>query len=202
MAAKKVGTVLKEARTAAGLTQTQLAAKIRGLSANDISRCERGLDNLTDAQLRQIAKICGVTQTSLVNAPKNTVKTTASSAKKPASSSAKKPASSTTSSTAKTTSVRLTATEKRLIAYYRKADAQKKKDAMSLLKGDDTVETLAGSLIENLVGALTSGKRDGTTRSMPLPDEEVSIEVFGEENEADGMDLDSPEADDHAEAAE
>ena len=37
MASKKVGTLIKEARTEAGLTQEQLARRISGLSANDIS---------------------------------------------------------------------------------------------------------------------------------------------------------------------
>ena len=37
MASKKVGTLIKEARTEAGLTQEQLARRISGLSAGDIS---------------------------------------------------------------------------------------------------------------------------------------------------------------------
>lgn len=36
MASKKIGTLIKEARTEAGLTQEQLARRISGLSANDI----------------------------------------------------------------------------------------------------------------------------------------------------------------------
>ena len=42
MATKKVGTLIKEARTDAGMTQEQLARKIAGLSASDISLAERG----------------------------------------------------------------------------------------------------------------------------------------------------------------
>ena len=68
MAAKKVGTLIKEARTNADLTQEQLARKIAGLSAEDISLAERGKKNLTQDQLKQIAKITGVTQASLLNA--------------------------------------------------------------------------------------------------------------------------------------
>ena len=79
MAAKKVGTLIKEARTNADLTQEQLARKIAGLSANDISEAERGLKDLTQEQLKQIAKITGGTQASLINAPKG------SSAKKTSS---------------------------------------------------------------------------------------------------------------------
>ena len=70
MAAKKVGTLIKEARTEAGLTQEQLARKISGLSAADISEAERGKKDLTQEQLKKIAKATGVTQASLLNAAK------------------------------------------------------------------------------------------------------------------------------------
>ena len=42
MATKKVGDLIKEARTGAGLTQAQLAAKVDGVTASDISKAERG----------------------------------------------------------------------------------------------------------------------------------------------------------------
>ena len=72
MASKKVGALVKEARVAADLTQEKLAKKAgEGLTANDISKCEQQKADLTTAQLKAIAKACGVTQTSLVNAPKN-----------------------------------------------------------------------------------------------------------------------------------
>ena len=72
MAAKKVGELVKEARTAADLTQEKLAKAVGGnLTAADISKCERGEADLTAAQLKKIAVACGVTQASLVNAPKN-----------------------------------------------------------------------------------------------------------------------------------
>ena len=92
MASKKVGTLIKEARTGADLTQEQLARKISGLSAADISLAERGQKDLTQAQLKQIAKITGVTQASLINAAKDSDKKPA--AKKPAAkkAAAKKPA--------------------------------------------------------------------------------------------------------------
>ena len=79
--AKKVGTLIKEARTEAGLTQEQLARKISGLSASDISKAERGEKELTQAQLKAIAKATGVTQASLLNAAKgsSSKKTTTSS---------------------------------------------------------------------------------------------------------------------------
>ena len=70
--AKKVGTLIKEARTGAGFTQEELARKLAGVSASDISKAERGELELSQANLKKIAKACGVTQASLINAAKGT----------------------------------------------------------------------------------------------------------------------------------
>ena len=139
MAAKKVGALIKEARTNADLTQEQLARKISGLSAADISMAERGKKDLTQAQLKEIAKITGVTQASLLNAAKGT-----SAAKKTTTSKS----SSSNTSTAKTTSVQLTATEKKLVDLYRAADADTRKAALKVLKGEDSA---AEDILENLL---------------------------------------------------
>ena len=131
MATKKVGELIKEARTAAKLTQAQLAAEVTGLEAADIGKAERGEKELTQAQLKQIAKATGVTQASLLNAPKGGTST----AKKTSSaSSAKK-----TSSSAKKTSnadLKLSSTETKLVQAYRKAASEKKKTAMKVLTGE------------------------------------------------------------------
>ena len=150
---KKVGTLIKKARTEAGLTQEQLARKVKGCSASDISRAERGEKDLTQEQLKQIAKVTGVTQKSLLDAAKG------------ASSSAKKKTSS--SSTAGKTSIKVTAAEKKLVELYRAADSDTRKAAVKLLKGtggDSVLETL----LEGAIDVLTGGKR-----SMPeVPDQE------------------------------
>lgn len=149
MAAKKVGTLIKEARTNADLTQEQLARKISGLSAADISLAERGKKDLTQAQLKQIAKITGVTQASLLNAVKGT-------ATKKAASSSKSAVKSTAS--AKSSSIKVTATEKKLVELYRSADSDTKKAAIKLLKGE---ENSAEDILENLLDTvqdMLSGK--------------------------------------------
>ena len=128
MAAKKVGTLIKEARVNAGLTQEQLARRISGLSASDISMAERGKKDLTQTQLKQIAKITGVTQASLLNAAKG------STAKKTSSSGSK--------------SMKVTATEKKLVELYRKADSDTKKAVLNMLKGDEDLTEL---FLENLM---------------------------------------------------
>jgi 2-C-methyl-D-erythritol 4-phosphate cytidylyltransferase len=109
------------------LTQEQLARKIAGLSASDISAAERHQKNLTQEQLKKIAKATGVTQASLLNAPKG-----ASSAK----------------STASKSSMQVTATERWLVELYRKADSAAKKEAMQVLKGEDS---LAGEILETIL---------------------------------------------------
>ena len=148
MAAKKVGTLIKEARTNADLTQEQLARKISGLSAADISLAERGKKNLTQAQLKQIAKITGVTQTSLLNAAKG------SSASKTSSS---KSTTAKTSASSKAT-IKVTATEKKLVELYRAADADTKKAAINLLKGkENTPEDILENLLDTVQDML-SGK--------------------------------------------
>ncbi len=137
MAAKKVGTLIKEARTEAGLTQEQLARRIAGLSASDISQAERHQKDLTQDQLKQIAKITGVTQASLLNAAKG------SSAKK---------------STAAKSSMQVTAAERRLVELYRKASTDERKDALKALKGESS---LADDILEGLLDSvqdMLSGK--------------------------------------------
>lgn len=145
MATKKVGTLIKEARTAADMTQEQLARKIKGVSANDISLAERGQKELTQTQLKEIAKATGVTQASLINAAKGTTAKKTASAKK--TTTTKK----TTSSSAKTSSVKLTAAEKKLVELYRAADTETKKEAIKVLKGeDDGTETLLEGILETV----------------------------------------------------
>ena len=137
MASKKVGTLIKEARTEAGLTQEQLARRISGLSANDISLAERHQKNLTQEQLKQIAKITGVTQASLLNAAKG------SSSKKTSGSKS---------------SMQVTAAERRLVELYREADSETRKDALKVLRGQDSLtEDILEGLLDSVQDML-SGK--------------------------------------------
>lgn len=148
--AKKVGTLIKEARTEAGLTQEQLARKVKGVSASDISKAERGELDLTQAALKEIAKATGVTQSSLLNAAKGTSSKKTSTAKK-TSSTAKK----TSSSSSNKTSMKVSSTEKRLVELYRKADSDTKKAAMNILKGEETSkEDILNSILETAVEML------------------------------------------------
>ena len=133
MASKKLGNLIKEARTEAGLTQEQLARKISGLSATDISEAERGLKDLTQEQLKKIAKATGVTQASLLDAAKSTTK----------------------KSTASKSSMQVTAAEKKLVELYRKADAKARKEALQVLKGEDSI---AGDILETLLESVDTDK--------------------------------------------
>ena len=156
MAQKKVGELIKEARTKAGLSQEKLASMIDGLSAGEVSKAERGEKDLTQAELKAIAKATGVTQKSLLEAagyvssaakkPASTAKKPAAAAKKPASTAAKKPA-------AKADEIKLTAAEKRFLELYRAASAAVRRDAEAVLKGDKQVQEEGGNpLMEGLLG--------------------------------------------------
>ena len=145
--ANKVGPLIKEARTNAKLTQEQLAKKISGLTASDISKAERGELELSQAQLKAIAKATGVTQASLLNAAKEGSKP---AAKKPA---AKKPAAK------KEDELKHTAAEKKLVELYRSADNNTKEAAVKVLKGEKTgADGILGSILGGAVDLL-SGKK-------------------------------------------
>ena len=167
--AKKVGELIKEARTAAKLTQAQLAEQVTGLTAADISKAERGEKELTQTQLKQIAKATGVTQTSLLSAAGGSAAKAGTSAK--AGGKAKK-----TASTAKS-SMQLTTAEKKLVELYRKADAEKKKEVMKLLKGtSEEASELLTSLLTNAMSMF--GKRgmpgEGGAAEDAVPDGAVN----------------------------
>lgn len=153
MAAKKVGTLIKEARTQADLTQEQLARKISGLSASDISLAERGQKDLTQTQLKQIAKITGITQASLINAAKGTSSAKKTTTTKKATATKTTTAKKTSSSSAKTSSMKVTAAEKKLVELYREADSETKKNVVKLLKGEE-IEADADSILEGILGVV------------------------------------------------
>lgn len=138
--AKKIGELIKKARIDAGLTQEQLAKKVDGVTASDISKAERSEKELSQTALKQIAKATGVTQTSLLEAAKSGGKTSSASGKKANSG----------------TSVQVTAAEKKLLELYRKADTDRKKEAIRVLSGEqgeglgDLLNSLLGSAIDLL----------------------------------------------------
>ena len=168
--ANTVGPLIKEARSKAKLSQEALASQIDGLSSSDLGKAERGEKELSQSVLRQIAKITGVTQSSLINAAKESTygttakKTaTAASAKKTATATTAKKTSTTTktttaakkTATAKKTSsaskdaIELTAAEKKLIELYRAADSETKKKAVAVLKGESSE---MGDILTSLLG--------------------------------------------------
>ena len=110
---KKLGNLVKEARNDKGWTQAQLANKVKGLSAAEVSKIEQGEFEPTQAVLKEMAKALGVTQSSLINAASG--KTTTAKKK------------TTTSASAAKTDMKLTAAEKKLVQLYRKADDKTKK---------------------------------------------------------------------------
>ena len=152
---KKLGTLIKEARTGAGLTQEQLAKKVKGLTAADISKAERGETEPTKEELKAIAKATGVTQKSLTDAMKKTSAKTSSTGKTASSAKAK----------TASTDLKLTEAEKKLVRLYRKANSTAKKQAVSLLeKSQETsaaksaAEKVISDLITNAINNIGKDK--------------------------------------------
>ena len=153
---KRVGPLIKEARTNAGLTQEQLARKVKGLTASDISLAERALKELTNDQLKLIAKATGVTQKSLLDAAK------LDAGKKPGT------AAASSSSNAAKSSMQVTASERKLVELYRAADSKTRKAATDVLKGNTTTaDNIFSSILSNALGGM--GKRE-----MPEEGEDIS----------------------------
>ena len=145
--ANTVGPLIKEARGKAKLSQEALAGQIEGLSASDLGKAERGEKELSQSVLKQIAKLTGVTQSSLINAAKESSygpakKTSTTTAKKTSTTAAKKPA-------AKKDDFELTAAEKKLVELYRAADSDTKKKAVAVLKGE---QSDTGDILTSLIG--------------------------------------------------
>ncbi|MDO4650484.1 MAG: helix-turn-helix domain-containing protein [Eubacteriales bacterium] len=163
MAKATLGVLLKEARAGAGLTQEQLAKKVPGVTAADISKAERDAAPLTQDVLKQIAKVTNVTQKSLLDASRTTkyassAKTSGTSAAKKTSST--KPSASGTAkkpSTAKTSDqgVRLTAAEKKMLTLYRKADVVKREIVIKILESETDNSGVLGSILNSKTGGDT-----------------------------------------------
>lgn len=160
MAKQTVGELIKAARTQAGLSQAALAGQIEGLSASELGKAERGEKELTQTQLKAIAKATGVTQKSLLEAAAGTASGSSSAKKTSAASSAKKPVSGgkAAAQKAESAAVELTSAEKTMLNAWRKADAETRKAALKLLRGEkDEPDALNA---DELLGSLLSGAMD------------------------------------------
>ena len=155
---KQTGAKIKEARLAAGMTQADVAKKVEGLSAQDLSKAERGLLDLTQKQLQAVAKAVGVSANSLTSANR---KTGTSAKTKSASAAKKSTAGRTSGSTASEKTLKLTADEKKLVELYRAADKETKNAAKALLKGEQQDASLMDTMMNMLGGMIGgSGKAD------------------------------------------
>ena len=139
---KKLGNLIRSARTDAGLTQEQLAKKVEDMSASELGCAERGEKEPSTEQLKQIAKATGVTQKSLLEAAK---------AEKGKSG---KTGSGKTGSAKSEESMKLTAAERKLVELYRAADKTKRERALKILQGegvDLSTEGLLGAALDALM---------------------------------------------------
>ena len=179
MAVKKVGTLIREARTAKKLSQEQLASGIDGLSGSDIGKAERGEKDLSQTQLKAIAKLLGITQKSLLEAPKGGSSATAASK----TASASKTTSSKASASKKTTSAKTAAAASKTTSTTAKktSSAAAKKTASGTTKKATRVSSLSAAeqkLIElyraadsddkKLATRILKGEKLGITDLIPM----------------------------------
>ena len=162
MAVKKVGTLIREARTAKKLSQEQLASGIDGLSGSDIGKAERGEKDLSQTHLKAIAKARGITQKSLLEAPKGGSPAPAASK----TTSASKTTASKTAAARKTTSAKSTTASKTASATAKKTSSATSKKTASGTTGKTTsVSSLSAAeqkLIELYRAAASDDKKLAT----------------------------------------
>ena len=198
---RKLGDLVKKARTEKGFTQAALAEKVDGLTASDVSKIERGEKEPAQDVLKQMAKALGVTQKSLLDAAGSGKTAAAKTTSSKTGTAAKKTSSAKTASTVKDTidTLKLTATEKKLVQLYRKADTKTKKAAINLLEGDSNAIELIGALLSakgsgssgssgssgtsDLLSALLSGKTGGSSSGAAGKDTmNALMELLGKAN--------------------
>lgn len=138
--ANTVGPLIKEARSKAKLSQEALASQIDGLSASDIGKAERGEKELSQSALRQIAKLTGVTQSSLVNAAKESTYGTAAK-KATATTAAKKTGTAATAKKTSTSAKTTTAAKKTTSTATKKTSSTAAKKTSTASK--NTIELTA-----------------------------------------------------------
>ena len=162
MAVKKVGTLIREARTAKKLSQEQLASGIDGLSGSDIGKAERGEKDLSQTHLKAIAKALGITQKSLLEAPKGgSSATTTSKTASASKTTAKTAAARKTTTAAKTTAASKTAST----TAKKTSSAAAKKTASGTAAKTTSVSSLSAAeqkLIELYRAAASDDKKLAT----------------------------------------
>ena len=164
MAVKKVGTLIREARTAKKYSQEQLASEINRLSGSDIGKAERGEKDLSQTHLRAIAKVLGITQKSLLEAPKGG--SAAAAASKKTASASKTTTASKTSAARKTTSAKAGSASKNTSTTAKKtSSAATKKTSSGTTKKAASASSLSASekkLIELYRAASSEDKKLAT----------------------------------------
>ena len=187
---KKLGDLIKEARAAKGLTQAAVAEQVDGITASDVGKIERGEKEPTQAVLKKMAKVLGVTQKSLLDAVTGTGKTsTAGKTSSTGKTTAKKTTAAKKTAAKAVNALTLTATEKKLVQLYRNADTKTKKAAINLLEGDSNAIELIGALLSaNAKGSGSSGSSSGASGSSDLISALLSGKTGGSSGGAAGKD--------------
>lgn len=134
---ENIGALIKKARTDAGMTQAELARQVGGITAQDISKAERGQKDLSSTLIQAIA---GATGNSLLETAIGALTSGA--------------LTNNAASEKKTVSIKVTESEKTLLQLYRDADNDTKKKVVKLLKNDGNDNDLLSGLLGGLLNSL------------------------------------------------
>lgn len=145
----EIGMKIREARTAAGMSQAKLADAVDGVTASGISKAERGIKELTPEQLQAIAEATGVAPETLMTA--ETVEAVPEKTDAP---------SEPEKETAEEITVEVTEEEKELIDSFKAADAETQNAVTSVLKDESPQSPLAG-IVTTVAGMMGASEEKG-----------------------------------------
>lgn len=135
--AKQVGSIIKEARKSAGLTQAELGEKI-GVSAKVISKAEHDEKELTADQLKGIAEATGVDASTLLDEQEET-------------------AAEVVEEEAAAPEI----TDEELLTLFKSADPATQNAAVAALKGEKTQDANPMAAMMNMFGGMINQNAEG-----------------------------------------
>ena len=173
--------LLKEMAKALGVTQKSLLDAAGGQSASS--------GKTTSAKTSSAKTSSAKTSAKTSTAKTSTAKTSTAKTSSSKTSSAKTSSAKTSSSKTASTDLKLTAAEKKLVQLYRKADADLKKTAVSLLEGKATAGDLIGAMFSAKTGSSSSSKPSSSSGTSDLISQLLGGKTSGSSSKKDDSPL-------------
>ena len=178
--------LLKEMAKALGVTQKSLLDAAGGQSASS----GKTTSAKTSSAKTSSAKTSAKTSTAKTSTAKtSTAKTSTAKTSSSKTSSAKTSSAKISSSKTASTDLKLTAAEKKLVQLYRKADADLKKTAVSLLEGKATAGDLIGAMFSAKTGSSSSSKPSSSSGTSDLISQLLGGKTSGSSSKKDDSPL-------------